>query len=107
MAAAKKAGRREGVWEEGGFSVSRRMRDSGREVLAVGCVFYGGKWREVLWTVGVVSLVVLGFAGATCEVISAAIVLRLLPRALMKMSARAGFFIVAKETKTILARSSC
>jgi hypothetical protein len=40
-----------------------------------------------------------------CEDISAASALRDLPRALMKMSAWAGFFIVAKETKTIFARS--
>jgi hypothetical protein len=40
-----------------------------------------------------------------CDVISAARALRDLPRALMKMSAWAGLFTVAKETKTILARS--
>lgn len=62
-----------------------------------------------LWTVGgLVSLVVevvLGRGGATCEAISAARAWSDLPRALMKMSAVAGFFIVAKETKTIFARS--
>jgi hypothetical protein len=43
---------------------------------------------------------------ATCEAISAASALRVLPRALMKMSATAGCFIVAKETKMIFARSA-
>ncbi len=41
------------------------------------------------------------------EVISAARAWRDFPRALIKMSATAGFFIVAKETKMIFARSIC
>lgn len=52
------------------------------------------------------AVLVAARGGATCEAISAASALRVLPRALMNASAMAGFFIVAKETKTILARSA-
>jgi hypothetical protein len=59
---------------------------------------------------GVASLlllvVVVGRGGAACEAISAASAFRVLPRALMKTSATAGCFIVAKETKMIFARSA-
>ena len=63
----------------------------------------------ILWvgTWGLMVLLLGGCGGARWEVISEARPWRDFPRALMKMSATAGCFIVAKETKIIFARSIC
>ena len=61
---------------------------------------------SILWA-GTVLLLLRGCGGTRWDAISAARPWRDFPRALMKMSAAAGCFIVPKETKMIFARSIC